>query len=116
MHGQSLPGVPGKGEDHRDVLASLVEIGHHAEGAKGDGSRRQKGGEQGETFASGGEAKAAVAAEQRHDENRAELEDVRQVRRLENEEEQREQDAKRGGVPKKPVEWPFASHPAREVD
>src|SRR2546428_10380344 len=101
MHGQSLPGVPGKGEDHRDVLASLVEIGHHAEGAKGDGSRRQKGGEQGKTFAAGGEAKTAVAAEQRHDENSAELDDVPQGRRLEDEGEKREHDAKRGGIAKK---------------
>src|SRR2546421_12555119 len=116
MDGEALPRVPGKGEDDRDVLAPLVEIRDHTERPKGDRARGQKRGEQRESFALGGEAEAAIAAEQGDDEDRAELDDVRQVIRLEDEEKEGEERAERGRVAQEAMERAFASHPAREID
>src|SRR5205085_11757184 len=99
-------GIPGEGEDDGDVLAALVGIGHQAEGAGGYRARRQEGGEQGQALAPGRKSKTSVAAEQRDDEDRAELDHVGQVVRLQDQEEEREQDAERGGIAQKAMQRP----------
>src|SRR5437899_4159689 len=116
MDGEALPRVPGEGQDDRDVLAPLVEVGDHPESPEGDRARGQESGEQREAFALGGKPEAAVAAQQGDDKDRTELDDVRQVVRLEDEEEQGEERAEGGGIAQEAVQRTLAPHPSRKID